>query len=173
MILYRLTCAREHEFESWFRDSAAYDGQRAAGFVTCPVCGSPDVDKALMAPALGRGTRKGAPAVPEPAAPESVTREPVAPPASATLPAPAPPAQMALMSEKEQQLRAMLRAVRAHVEAHSDYVGEDFATLARRMHEGEEEARAIHGEASADEVRALIEDEIEVLPLPVLPDERN
>ncbi|MCK0208272.1 DUF1178 family protein [Starkeya koreensis] len=160
MILYRLTCARAHEFESWFRDSAAFDGQRAAGLVTCPVCGSPDVDKALMAPALGRGTRKGAPEA-----------EPAATP-SAPVPAPSPQ-PVALMSEKEQQLRAMLRAVRAHVEANSDYVGEDFATLARRMHEGEEEARAIHGEASADDVRALIEDEIEILPLPVLPDERN
>ncbi|QFR33157.1 DUF1178 family protein [Ancylobacter sp. TS-1] len=159
MILYRLACAREHAFESWFRDSAAYDGQRAAGLVTCPVCGSPDVDKALMAPALGRGAR----------------RQETEPAAAEAAPVPAAPASrpVALMSEKEQQLRAMIRAVRAHVEANSDYVGEDFATLARRMHEGEEEARAIHGEANADEVRALIEDEIEILPLPVLPDERN
>ena len=159
MILYRLACAREHAFESWFRDSAAYDGQRAAGLVTCPVCGSPDVDKALMAPALGRGARR------QEAEPAAVEAAPV-PAAPASQP-------VALMSEKEQQLRAMIRAVRAHVEAHSDYVGEDFATLARRMHEGEEEARAIHGEANADEVRALIEDEIEILPLPVLPDDRN
>lgn len=166
MILYRLCCAREHEFESWFRDSAAYDGQRAAGLVACPVCGSPDVDKALMAPALGRGTRKQE-AIAE------VAAEPAGP-AAAPVPVPPPAApQMALMSEKEQQLRAMIRAVRAHVEANSDYVGDNFATLARRMHEGEEEARAIYGEADPDEVRALIEDEIEVLPLPVLPDERN
>lgn len=162
MILYRLCCAREHAFESWFRDSAAYDAQRAGGLVTCPVCGSPDVEKALMAPALGRGTRKFAPETPVEAAE-------VAAPAAA---APQQP-PVALVLEKERQLRAMLRAVRAHVVANSDYVGDEFATLARRMHEGEEEQRAIRGEATAEEVRALIEDDIEVLPLPALPDERN
>lgn len=159
MILYSLCCAKDHEFESWFRDSAAYDAQKAQGLVTCPVCDSPDVSKAIMAPALGRGTRK------------FEAEAPAEAPASAAVPAPTQP--VAMMSEKEQQLRAMLRAVRAHVEANTDDVGDDFARLARRMHEGEEEKRAIRGEATSEEVRALIEDEIEVLPLPVLPDERN
>ncbi|MDQ0349881.1 DUF1178 family protein [Ancylobacter vacuolatus] len=163
MILYRLCCVKEHEFESWFRDSTAYDDQRARGLVTCPVCGSPEVEKALMAPALGRAARKFAADVAADTAPAD------APDAAPS----APPQPVALVSEKEQQLRAMLRAVRAHVVANSVDVGDDFATLARRMHEGEEEKRAIRGEATADEVRALIEDEIEVLPLPVLPDERN
>lgn len=167
MILYRLCCAKEHEFESWFRDSQAYDGQRARGLVTCPVCGSPDVSKAIMAPSLGRGTRKfaegtGEPEADEVSAPRSMPPAPVSAPDS-----------VALMGDREQALRAMLRAVREKVVANSDYVGDEFASRARRMHEGEEEKRAIYGEASPDEVRALIEDEIEVLPLPVLPDERN
>lgn len=162
MILYRLCCVADHDFESWFRDSAAYDAQRARGLVTCPVCGSAEVEKALMAPALGRGTRK--------LAVEPAAEAPSAEPAEVAVPAPQP---VALVSEKEQQLRAMLRAVRAHVIANSVDVGDDFATLARRMHEGEEEKRAIRGAATPDEVRALIEDEIEILPLPVLPDERN
>ncbi|PZQ85673.1 MAG: DUF1178 domain-containing protein [Ancylobacter novellus] len=156
MMLYRLHCARDHDFESWFRDSAAYDDQKARGLVTCPVCGSAEVEKAIMAPSLGRGTREVD--VPVAASP--------APAASGAQP-------VALMAEKEQQLRAMLKAVREHVVANSDYVGDDFARLARRMHEGDEEQRAIHGEATSEEVRALIDDEIEVLPLPVLPDERN
>lgn len=162
MILYRLSCAADHDFESWFRDSTAYDEQRARGLVACPVCGSAEVEKALMAPALGRGTRKFAV--------ETAAEVPVAEPAEVAVPAAQP---VALVSEKEQQLRAMLRAVRAHVVANSVDVGDEFATLARRMHEGEEEKRAIRGEATPDEVRALIEDEIEILPLPVLPDERN
>lgn len=155
MILYRLHCGQDHDFESWFRDSAAFDSQKARGLVTCPVCGSAEVEKAIMAPALGAGTRKFAP------------EEPSVP---AAAPAPAP---VALMGEKEQALRAMLKAVREHVVNNADYVGEDFAAKARAMHEGDEEKRAIYGEASPDEVRALIEDEIEVLPLPGLPDERN
>ncbi len=155
MILYSLSCAKHHEFESWFRDSAAFDEQKARGLVACPVCGSAEVSKAIMAPALGRGTRKF-----------EAEAAPVEAPSEATQP-------VALMSEKEQALRAMLKAVREHVVTHSDYVGDDFAASARRMHEGEEEKRSIYGEASRDEIRALIEDEIEVMPLPNSPDERN
>ena len=159
MILYSLSCAQDHSFESWFRDSSAFDEQKARGLVSCPLCGSVEVSKAIMAPSLGRGTRRFAA--------ESVATEgePVA--ASET------PQPVALLSEKEQQLRAMLKAVREHVVTHSDYVGDDFAASARRMHEGDEEKRAIYGEASRDEIRALIEDEIEVMPLPNSPDERN
>lgn len=155
MIRYQLRCDADHDFESWFRDSAAYEGQRKKKLVACPVCGSAEVDKAIMAPALGRGTKKfsDTPA-PAPSAPEA-------------------PQPVALMSEKERELRDMLRAVREHVVKNSDYVGEDFATVARQMHEGEVEKRSIYGEASAEEVKSLIEDEIEVHPLPTLPDERN
>lgn len=162
MMLYRLRCARDHDFESWFRDSAAYDAQQARGLITCPICGSAEVEKAIMAPSLGAGTRKFA------------AEAPAVQPPAVEAPTPAPSsAPMALMGEKEQALRAMLKAVREHVVKTADYVGEDFADTARRMHEGDEEKRAIYGEASPDEVRALIEDEIEVMPLPGLPDERN
>ena len=153
MIRYQLRCERDHDFESWFRDSAAYDSQRRRKLVACPACGSTAVEKAIMAPALGRATRE---------------QEEAPVPAAADAPGP-----VALVSEREQQLRELLRAVRRHVVENSDYVGEEFASLARRMHEGEVEQRSIHGEASPEEVRALIEDEIEVLPLPHLPDERN
>lgn len=161
MIRYQLRCDADHDFESWFRDSAAYDGQRKRKLVTCPVCGSASVEKAIMAPALGRGTRKFS---------EESAAAPTPPPAPV-----APDAQqpVALISEKERELRDMLRAVREHVVKNSDYVGEDFATIARQMHEGEVEKRSIYGEASAEEVKSLIEDEIEVHPLPSLPDERN
>jgi len=52
MIRFQLRCSREHEFEAWFRSSAAYDEQRQAGQVGCAVCGSTEVEKAVMAPAL-------------------------------------------------------------------------------------------------------------------------
>ncbi|MDF2996749.1 MAG: hypothetical protein K0R27_2386 [Xanthobacteraceae bacterium] len=159
MIRYQLRCDADHDFESWFRDSAAYEGQRKKKLVTCPVCGSTRVEKAIMAPALGRGTRKS-------------TEEPATSPAP-TPAAPEAPQPVALISEKEREMREMLRAVRDHVVKNSDYVGEDFATLARQMHEGEVEKRSIYGEASAEEVKSLVEDEIEVHPLPSLPDERN
>lgn len=154
MIRYALRCARDHAFDSWFRDSEAYDTQRAGGFVACPVCGSAEVEKAIMAPSISPSQERMPEAGPTPVPP-------------------APSQPVAMLSEKEQALRAMLRAVREQVTKNADYVGEEFAALARQMHEGEVEQRSIYGEASPDEVRALIEDEIEVLPLPSLPDERN
>lgn len=52
MILFDLRCAAGHAFEAWFRDSAAYDAQAADAAIDCPVCGSREVAKALMAPAV-------------------------------------------------------------------------------------------------------------------------
>jgi hypothetical protein len=57
MILYTLRCENDHEFEAWFASSAAYDRAAKAGQNTCPVCGSGEVGKAIMAPAVS-GTRK-------------------------------------------------------------------------------------------------------------------
>jgi hypothetical protein len=59
MIVYDLRCGKDHGFEAWFRDSAAYDEQAAAGDVRCPVCGSRKVEKALMAPGLARSKKQG------------------------------------------------------------------------------------------------------------------
>jgi hypothetical protein len=57
MILFDLRCKDGHAFEAWFRDSAAYDDQAAAGDLACPVCGSAEVSKALMAPAVNSGPK--------------------------------------------------------------------------------------------------------------------
>lgn len=52
MILFELRCSQGHEFEAWFRDSAAYDQQAEAGEISCAICGDGSVSKALMAPAV-------------------------------------------------------------------------------------------------------------------------
>ena len=62
-------------------------------------------------------------------------------------------------------LRAKMAAVRSHVEENFDYVGEDFSDEARRIHNGESDERDIYGEASAHEVKSLLDDGIPVLPL--------
>ena len=59
MIRYALQCDGDHGFEAWFGDSSAYDDQAARGLVECPHCGSRDVSKQIMAPAVA-GTRKTA-----------------------------------------------------------------------------------------------------------------
>jgi hypothetical protein len=62
MIRYALRCEADHPFEAWFGSSGDYDDQAARGLVECPFCGSRDVSKQIMAPAVA-GTRKSAPAV--------------------------------------------------------------------------------------------------------------
>ena len=63
MILYELRCPADHRFEGWFRNSDAFETQQSAHEIACPVCGDKDVDRALMAPAVGRKTNS----LPDPA----------------------------------------------------------------------------------------------------------
>jgi len=102
---------------------------------------------------------------------ESATSEPAPPPAPSTevtAPAPTP-----LLMAQEQELRAKLRELRDHIVKNADNVGERFPAEARKMHYGDIEHRPIFGEASPDEARSLIDEGVEVMPLPVLPDDRN
>ena len=64
MIIFDLRCgAQGHVFEAWFGSSEEYEGQRARGLVSCPLCGSGEVDKAPMAPAVGaKGNQADGPA---------------------------------------------------------------------------------------------------------------
>lgn len=166
MIRYALACEAGHEFESWFRSGSDYDVQVERGLVECPFCNSARIEKRLMSPALGRAVAdrpvQGRATPGESPSGQSASGEGV--------PAPQP---VALLSEREQALRAMLRAVREHVTKTSDYVGTGFADEARKMHYGETEHRSIYGEADAVQAKALIEEGIEVHPLPLIPDDRN
>jgi len=158
MIRYTLRCDSDHSFESWFQSSSAYDAQVRRKLVTCPICSSSAVEKAIMAPQIvsRKGRRKEAPApVPAPA---------VEAPAAESTP---------LMMAHEHELRAKLKELRDHIVKNADNVGERFPNEARKMHYGDIEHRPIYGEASADEARALIDEGVEVSPLPVLPDDRN
>jgi hypothetical protein len=165
MIRYALACDQAHEFESWFPSSDAYDSQRKRGLVACPVCGSGKVEKQIMAPRLARSDKAPAGPPEAPAAPS---------PAATTVgPEAAAPQPMAVFSEKERELRAMFKALREHVRKNADHVGDRFPDEARKMHYGEIEHRSIYGEASPVEARELIEEGIEIHPLPIIADERN
>jgi hypothetical protein len=161
MIRYALRCEHDHAFESWFQSSQAYDSQVKRKLVACPTCESTKVEKAIMAPRIV--SKKG--------------RESAAP-APAPVPAPAAPAEAApgaqpLMMAQERELRAKLKELRDHIVKTADNVGERFPNEARKMHYGEIEHRPIYGEASPEEARALIDEGVEVSPLPVLPEDRN
>ena len=158
MIHYNLRCAKGHAFESWFQSSSAYESQEKRRLVSCPVCGSTEVERAIMAPRIA--SRKGrAAAAPEPApAPAAET---------------AAPASTPLLMAQETELRAKLKELRDHIVKSADNVGDRFPNEARKMHYGDIEHRPIYGEASPDEAKALIEEGVEVMPLPTLPEDRN
>jgi hypothetical protein len=159
MILYALSCDNDHAFESWFPSGDAYEAQRRRGLVACPFCGSGKVEKQIMAPRVQRADRPANLPVP-------------APPAKAEAPDPAPQ-PVAMFSEKERELRAMVKAFREHVEKNAEHVGGRFPDEARKMHYGDIEHRSIYGEATPGEARELLEEGIEIHPLPIVPDERN
>jgi hypothetical protein len=171
MIRYSLMCERKHDFEIWFKNSADFDKQSKRGLVTCPSCGSEKVEKALMAPSLGRGTRKGAQ--------DSTmhTAMDIAVPAEMTSPeAPAPAenkAPVAMVSPQEREFRLKLKELREHLTKNAENVGGKFPEEARKMHYGEIEHRSIYGEATPKDAKDLAEEGIEFHPLPVLPDEHN
>ena len=147
MIVFDLRCGRDHVFEAWFGSTDDYEGQRNRGLVSCPLCGSGEVAKAVMAPAVGaKGNRLLAPA---PAAGKPV-------PMRAGPPAPA---------EMKAMLTALAKAQAKALEG-SEHVGRRFAEEARAIHDGDAPDRIIHGETTPAEARALIEDGVPVSPLP-------
>lgn len=149
MISFSLTCAQGHRFDSWFQSAGAFDKLQAGGLVTCAICGSADVQKALMAPRV-RPARSSAsaPPAPQPGG-DAAPARPLGTPAS--------PAEQALA------------ALRRKIETSSDDVGRNFVSEARAIHDGTAPERMIHGEARPEEARRLIEDGIPVLPLPFIP----
>ena len=142
MIVFNLRCAKAHVFEAWFRDSATFEAQNAAGEVACPACGNSKVVKAPMAPNIspskatggGKDTDKG--------------RD----------------GDLAVA----QQVRAALQDIRQQVEKNADYVGDKFAEEARKIHYGETDKRNIYGEASNEEAKSLKDEGVEFGRIPWL-----
>ena len=156
MIRYSLRCDRGHAFDSWFQDSAAYDKQVKRKLVSCPTCDSVKVEKAIMAPQITRKRR----AEKNPAPMTSVA------PSDANQPTP-------MLMSPENELRAKLKELRDFVKSNAEDVGQRFPNEARKMHYGEIKHRPIYGEATADDAKSLIEEGVDVMPMPVLPEDRN
>ena len=149
MIQYTLKCSEDHRFDSWFQSAEAFDKLKAAGMVTCSICGDPHVEKAMMAPRV-RPARKAAAPRPDAETP------PVGP-----------------LSQPSSEIEQALAHMKKQVEDNSDYVGMNFAKEARAMHDGDAPERSIYGEAKLDEAKALLEDGIPVTPLPFRPGRKS
>ena len=143
MKVLNLQCSHGHSFEGWFASQDDYDAQRGRGLVTCPVCNDSEVTKMLSAPRLNLGGSQ-----PEP---------PTAAQTGSTPVANVGPAQMQA---------AWMQMVR-HVMANTEDVGQKFAEEAHKIHYGETEERNIRGQATREETEALLDEGIDILPLPV------
>jgi len=150
VIVFDLRCSGGHVFEAWFGSSAAYADQATAGLLICPICGDVEIEKAPMSPNVSaKGNRRSD-----------------VPPAGSVVPdVPSPEMVKAVLAKVAEAQAASLE--------HSTWVGSDFAKRARAMHEGEESAALIHGQATPEQARDLIDDGVAVAPLlvPVVPPE--
>ncbi|MEY4473167.1 MAG: hypothetical protein RL671_1471 [Pseudomonadota bacterium] len=152
MIVFDLICQPAgHRFEGWFASSEAFAAQQQRGLVDCPHCGTTAVSKAPMAPAVPKKGNQ----LPTPA-----QQAPVA--------AGLPPEAQAVMDK--------LAKLQAEALQQSRWVGEDFAEQSRAIHYGEREAEPIHGKATLEEAKELLEEGVAIMPLPfpvVPPDQAN
>jgi hypothetical protein len=165
MKVLNLQCTFKHDFEGWFGSEEDFRTQLSSSMVECPMCGNTEITKMLSAPRLNLGAQ-----VP--------TKELIAPESSANKSAATPsgqlaPAQTALPSnidyanlDPKQLQSAWLKMVN-HVIAHTEDVGTEFVSEARKMHYGETQERSIRGHATPSQTQELIEEGIAVLPLPI------
>lgn len=171
MIHYTLRCSQGHRFDGWFASGAAFDRQSELKLLDCPVCGTADVSRAPMAPAIARGTTSS-PAPNEAVQAQADAPGPAGPGPEAERSGPEP-ANVALLDERHVKLRAMLRAMRDAVVQHGVDVGRSFPDEARRIHYGESAPRGIYGQADQEEAAALLDEGIAILPMPPSVDDQN
>lgn len=167
MIVFDLICEESHSFEVWFRSSNDYEDQQAKDIVECPICGSGQVRKAIMAPNVSaksnqrtekiqaKETWQDVPedsqiSISKPLAQEPAVKEEAVP---------------ELDSQTAEILNEAMGEMRKHVEENFDNVGADFAEEARKIHYGEVAERPIYGDSTAEEVVELIDEGVDVLPL--------
>ena len=150
MIKYSLICEDKHAFESWFQSSDAFERLFGAGMVACPACGNSKVKKSMMAPNVSTSRSKTGQNDDD-----------------------AQSANMHALAAPSSEAEAALQEFKKKVQENSEYVGEDFAKEARKIHEGDSKERSIYGEAKPDEARKLIDDGIPVAPLPFMPTRKS
>ena len=148
-----LQCQHLHLFEGWFASEDDYQSQRSSDLVQCPVCGDSNIHKMLSAPRLNLLTSR-------------LEQKPVQDASPSNELVPLSSSQAIAESDAAQAQAAWLQMVQ-HVMANTEDVGQDFAEEARKMHYGETEERNIRGQVSVEETRSLLEEGIQVMPLPL------
>jgi hypothetical protein len=142
LIRYSLSCDKAHEFEGWFAGSADFDRQVERSLVSCPVCNSLQVTKALMAPSVSTARKQDE-------------------------------MRSLAMDTAQKAVLAKVKETLAEIRANTEDVGERFPEEARKIHYGEADQRGIIGQATVQEAKALVEEGIDIAPLPIIPDDVN
>lgn len=166
-----LQCQQQHAFEGWFGSEEDYQSQLMRGLVECPLCGDANITKMLSAPRINLGKTRDSDTIPsssESQATNEMSRgknDIAATPnkASKALPPQRPP----VSTEAVAVMQAAWMEVAKHVMANTEDVGSSFASEARKIHYGEADERAIRGQATPDQTMELIEEGIDVMPLPI------
>ena len=69
-------------------------------------------------------------------------------------------------NKRKKTFASNISKLKKMVEENFDYVGDKFTEEAKKIKYGETKSRPIYGEATLDQTKELIEDDIDFLPLP-------
>jgi len=162
MILFDIKCSDGHIFEAWFQNNEAYEQQIDNDLVECPLCGCTKTSKSLMSPnisAKGEIIR------------EAYQSEQDSEDHKVTVSAHSNSSKEVSSDDVKRALDHMhntMSKFRRQVEKSCEYVGDDFADEARKIHAGESVKRGIYGETTISETEELLEEGIDILPVPGL-----
>lgn len=157
MIIFDIKCNFGHVFEAWFGSNAVFEVQRDSAQIECPVCGTREVSKAIMAPNIATKSNRKQPT----ARPSETDRQMDIGDMTESV------GMTSLPPKLQNELEQVLGKVQEHVEKNCDYVGQDFPEEARRIHYGETAHRGIYGEATIEESEELLDEGIDIIALPM------
>ena len=141
MVRYYFICSNNHTFDAWFKNIEFFEEQfKTEGNIICPICGSVKIAKQISAASMVAGKGK--------------TRNSIKKSNSIT-------------TTDVHKLNNYLTKLRSYVENNFSYVGANFKDVALKMHKGEVEKDNIYGEANAEEIEELIQEGIDIMPLPI------
>jgi hypothetical protein len=166
MKVLNLQCSHRHLFEGWFASEEEFRKQLSRDLIECPMCGDKRVQKLPSAPRLNLGGHASQESSGQGVQQALSSALAASPEKSTTTPNSAAMGVSAGPSHAQQA--ELLKALR-HVLTQTEDVGSRFAEEARRMHYGELQARNIRGQTSAREAAELLDEGIEIMPLPLLP----
>ncbi len=137
MIVFNLICDDcEFQFEGWFDNTSAFNNQKRRKLINCPNCEASNINKALMAPNVGKKSNSK-------------------------------------ILKNKKTLANNIKKIKKVVEENFDYVGDQFTDEAKKIKYGETKDRPIYGEATIEQTKELIEEDISITPLPFQSNKKN